>query len=69
MKKQEKQNKEIEDFISWLEHVWNAKENEKMLIMVEISKNKEMFIYLDRIKNYTKEEQEKEIERLRGIND
>jgi len=69
MKLTKKQNEEIDDFISWLKKFWKSNENEKMLIMVEISKNNDMFIYLDKVKNFNKEEQEKEIERLRGINE
>lgn len=59
-----KQRREIRYFYKWLKNFFSSTEKEKNLIMVEISRDKELYDFLFSIKDYDEKKQQEFLESL-----
>ena len=58
---------EIENLIEWLKLFYKSKEQEKNLILLKLAReNESLWKWINGVKNYKKEEQERLYEQLRG---
>lgn len=65
-----KQNREIEDFIKWLKLFYKASEKEKQAILLQLAgKNKDLYKFMDKVKDIGEREQERLYIQLRGNDD
>ena len=59
--------KEIENLIEWLKLFYKSNEKEKNLILLKIARqNEALWVFIDKVKNFNKEQQERLYEQLRG---
>ena len=65
--KKDSPEKELENLIEWLKLFYKSNEKEKNLILVKLHKeNLGLYKFIDKVRNYNKEEQERLYEQIRG---